>query len=244
MDRTSTLGRLNRLELLTAHLKSGEHLTVRGLAMDMGVSVRTLSRDIDLLREQGLPIEADRGRGGGLRLSQRWGVGRVSLTYAEAVDLLVSLAMAEQMETPMLMANLASVRRKLTASFSPAMASRVAGLKARIRVGKPVSAALSGQASAPRPEVVEQLNQAFLNLQCLSISYRAVDGSLTSRVIEPHYLLLSSPILYVLAWDDLRGDARTFRCDRIMSATTLEDRVFRSLPIKRFDAALEGIETM
>lgn len=244
MERASTLGRLNRLDLLTAHLKSGDHLTVRELAAELGVSVRTLSRDIDLLREQGLPVEADRGRGGGVRLSQRWGVGRVSLTYAEAVDLLVSLAIAEQMESPMLMSNLASVRRKLIGSFSPEMSARIGGLKARIRVGKPAGAALLGQATTPVPGVVEQLNQAFLNLQCLSISYRSLDGALTNRVIEPHYLLLSSPIWYVLAWDELRGEARTFRCDRMVSAAALEDRGFRLLPIGRFDATLDGLETM
>lgn len=212
--------------------------------MEMGVSVRTLSRDIDLLRGQGLPVEADHGRGGGLRLSQRWGVGRLSLTYAEAEDLLVSLAIAEQMESPVMMDNLASVRRKLIASFSPGMAVRIAGLKARIRVGKPAGAALLVQAMAPKPEVVEQINQAFLNLQCASISYRATDGTLTDRVMVPHYLLLSTPIYYVVGRDELRGGARTYRCDRVMSATVLEDRGVKVLPINHFAAVLDSIDTM
>lgn len=244
MDRASTLDRLNRLELLTARLKSDEALTARGLAAELGISIRTLSRDIELLREQGLPIEADRGRGGGLRLSQRWGVGRLALNYVEAVDLLVSLAAAEQMESPLLMANLASVRRKLMASFAPAMSSRISGLKARIRVGKPVTAGLLAGASAPLPQVVAPLHQAFLNLHGLSISYRAVDDRRTRRIIQPHYLLLCPPVWYVLGWDELRGDTRTFRCDRILSALPQEDRTFRLLPFDRFAAALEGIETI
>jgi predicted DNA-binding transcriptional regulator YafY len=244
MRRASTLGRLQRLELLTAELKSGEALTAGGLADRLGVSLRTLNRDLALLREQGLPVEADRGRGGGLRLSRRWGVGRIALTYGEAVDLLVSLAMAEQMESPLLMAGLAGVRRKLTASFAPEMAARINGLKARIRVGKPAAASVLVQAGVPGPEVAAELNQAFLGQQALSIRYRAVDGRVTEREIEPHYLLLAPPIWYVLAWDGLRRDARTFRCDRIVSAVAREGRRFDLLPMGRFEAALEGIETV
>jgi predicted DNA-binding transcriptional regulator YafY len=244
MRRASTLDRMHRLETLTARLKSGEALTARGLADELGISVRTISRDIDLLREQGLPIDADRGRGGGLRVSRRWGIGRLNLTYAEAVDLLVSLAAAEQMESPMLMANLGSVRRKLMASFSPEMMSRISGLKGRIRVGAPVSASVLASATATNPQVAARLHQAFLDLHHLSITYRAVNGDRTRRVIQPHYMLLCSPIWYVLAWDDLCRAARTFRCDRVLSAAPLQDRRFRLLPLSRFEAALEGVETI
>jgi predicted DNA-binding transcriptional regulator YafY len=244
MVRTSTLDRLNRLEILTARLKSGETLTGRGLSQELGISIRTLSRDIELLRDQGLPIEADRGRGGGLRLTQRWGVGRLALNYGEAVDLLVSLAAAEQMQSPLLMANLGSVRSKLMASFSPAMSAKISGLKARILVGKPVGANLLVGASTPKAQAVAALHQAFLNCHGLTISYRAVDGRRTRRIIQPHYLLLCAPLWYVMAFDELRGDVRSFRCDRIVRATAEENRVFRLLPFERFSAALEGVATL
>ena len=68
-----------------------------------------------------MQIDADRGRGGGVRLDRNWGVGRINLAYSEAVDLLISLAVAEQMNSPMFLANLDSVRRQLVASSSPAI---------------------------------------------------------------------------------------------------------------------------
>ncbi|MBL9049240.1 MAG: WYL domain-containing protein [Tabrizicola sp.] len=244
MPRLSTLDRLDRLEHLTAALKSGERLTQHGLAESLGISLRTLSRDIELLRRQGLPIEADRGRGGGLRLSQRWGVGRLALSYAEAVDLLISLAIAEQMGSPLLLSNLASTRRKLIASFSPTMTAQIAGLKARIRVGRPAVPSLVTAAAAPLPEVTAALNQAFLSQLCLAITYRAPDGQHSHRVIHPHYLMLSAPVWYVLAWDELRGDTRTFRCDRITGARVEDDQPFKLMPFARFEAALAGIATI
>ncbi len=76
MKRASTTSRLQRLELLKSRLKSGDPMTVASLADELGVSVRTLNRDIDILREQGVPIEADRGRGGGIRMHWEWNIGR------------------------------------------------------------------------------------------------------------------------------------------------------------------------
>jgi predicted DNA-binding transcriptional regulator YafY len=139
---------------------------------------------------------------------------------------------------------LKSVRQKLMASFSPEMASKINGLKARIRVGKPASATILASSGGPNAQAVANLHQAFLNLSALSISYRNADGRRTQRIIQPHYLLLCPPLWYVLAWDELRDDARTFRCDRIVNGTLREERGFRLLPFHRFAASVRGIETI
>ena len=241
MNRTSTIGRLRRLELITARLKSDDSLVVRELASEFGVSVRTLTRDIQLLRDQGLPVEADRGRGGGVRMHWRWSIGRLSLSYAEAVDLLVSLAVAEQMRSPLLMANLGSVRRKLMASFAPSMQRRIKSLKSRIIVVESASPFVLSEFSVPNARVVEQLHQAFLMMRKIHIHYRNASGERTERAIEPQYLLLSYPVWYAIAWDDLRAEARTFRCDRIERARLLDD-VFRPRRLTQFEEAVGAID--
>jgi predicted DNA-binding transcriptional regulator YafY len=48
----------------------------------------------------------------------------------------------------------------------------------------------------------------------------------TSREVEPHYLFLSLPVWYLLAWDRLRGAVRHFRIDRIQ-AIALTGTTFR-----------------
>ena len=240
VNRTSTIGRLRRLELITARLKSDDSLVVGDLAREFGVSARTLTRDIQILRDQGLPIDADRGRGGGVRMHWSWGIGRLSLSYAEAVDLLVSLAVADQMKSPLLMANLGSVRRKLMASFSRSMRNRINKLKSRIVVGQSASPFVLSAFSVPNALVVERLHQAFLMMRKVHIHYRDASGGRSERAIEPQYLLLSYPVWYALGWDDLRNEVRTFRCDRIERARLL-DEVFRPRRFAQFEREMERI---
>lgn len=241
MARTSDIARLARLDLLAARLKADAPMTVTELAAEFGVSRRTLTRDIELLRARGLPVEADRGRGGGVRMSATWGVGRLQLSYREAVDLLVSLAVAEQTGSPILMANLAPIRRKLMASFSRESRSRIDQLKSRLLIGGPASAQVLAAHAAPDGKVVEALHEAFLLLQPARIGYRDGSGARTLRIIEPHYLLLNFPVWYVLAYDPAKQAVRTFRCDRLSSVRPLADR-FRLRPVEAFRAWLEGTD--
>ena len=74
----------------------------------------------------------------------------------------------------------------------------------------------------------------------LHICYRGVSGEKTERAIEPQYLLLSYPVWYAIAWDDLRSEVRTFRCDRIERARLL-DEVFRPRRFTEVERAIEAI---
>ncbi len=243
MARAKTSNRLERLEELEVRLKSDEPLVLKKLAVEFGISLRTISRDMEILRDRGLPIEAERGRGGGVRLSASWGVGRISLNYREAVGLLVSLAVIRQMKSPLLMANLTSVQRKLIASFSRADQQRIRALQSRILVGQTVSPAVLSNYSLPPEDVVGGLHEAFLLNRAIRISYFSEKEESTQRVIEPHFLLLNYPVWYTLTYDHLRGALRTFRCDRIKSLEILEAG-FQVRPISDFALALEGVETL
>lgn len=233
MARANTQDRLRRLELLAVQLKQDAHCTVRELAQQHGVSPRTIARDLSLMRDQGMQIDADRGRGGGVRLDRNWGVGRMNLSYAEAVDLLISIAVAEQMNSPMFLANLGSVRRQLVASFSPDKRDKVNRLKSRILIGVTASTYVQASAGAPPKRVVQTVHQAFVDQKLLGLRYKSEGGATTDRQIEPHYLLLNYPIWYVVAIDHLRGKPRTFRCDRMLSATKSETQ-FKLLPKANF----------
>lgn len=227
------------MELLAVQLKQDDHCTVGNLALQHGVSVRTIARDLKLMREQGMQIDADRGRGGGVRLDRNWGVGRLNLSYAEAVDLLISIAVAEQMNSPMFLASLGAVRRQIVASFSPEKRKNVDRLKSRILIG--VTASTYVQASVTRPprRVVQALHQAFVDQETLEIRYQREDRATSERQIEPHYLLLKYPVWYIVAFDHLRQSNRTFRCDRIQTAAQAGKK-FRLLPKTEFRDVFEG----
>jgi len=105
MAKSETLPRIERLEHLVSRLRANEPLILRDIAKEFGISLSTINRDIALLRKRGIPVEADRGRGGGVRIGATWGVGRVALTYREAIDLLVSIASIEKMQLSMMLGN-------------------------------------------------------------------------------------------------------------------------------------------
>lgn len=237
MVRANTTDRLRRLQRLAVLLKQGDPCTIADLARETGVSPRTIARDLELMRDQGMQIETERGRGGGLRLDRNWGVGRLNLSYEDAVDLLISIAVAEQMKSPMFLANLDTVRRQLVASFSPAKRDRVERLKSRILIGVTASTQVQSGTTAPPRRVIQSLHKAFVDRDCLEIRYQREDGKVSNRVIEPHYLLLKYPVWYVIAQDRLREAPRTFRADRMLSATPQGDP-FRLLPKSVFRPSL------
>jgi predicted DNA-binding transcriptional regulator YafY len=231
--------RLERLDRLESWLKSDELLILRDAATELGVSIRTISRDIDLLRERGVPVEADRGRGGGVRLHSQWGVGRVSFTYKEAIDLLVGMAMSEQADQSMQMGQSRSIRRKLMASFAHSDQARINKFRDRIRTG-PGSSSTSVNTFAPATQqVTAHLKEAFLLQKTAQIIYRDAQDQETTRTIEIHYLILNPPIWYAMCWDHLRQDIRSFRCDRMHQAT-LQRENFELLPWSDFQTAMEG----
>jgi predicted DNA-binding transcriptional regulator YafY len=225
--------RLDRLEELKGLLKAREHVTAAELADELGVSLRTVSRDLSVLRRHGTPIESDRGRGGGLRLERHWSQGRLHLRAEEAVDLLLSLALAEAMGLPLFPFTLGRIRRKIAAAFARTFEADIRALRRRVIVAGPASPAVLAGYRKPAAAVLEAIATAFFNLKCIEIDYADRHGTGTRRKVEPQFLLLSPPVWYLLAHDRLRGAIRHFRIDRIAACARLEER-FRPAPLKPY----------
>ncbi len=216
---TGALDRVGRLEELKLLLAEREYTTAADLAADLGVSVRTLHRDLATLRDLGVPIAGLSGRGGGVHLERGWSLGRVHLNESEAMGLLLALAIAEQVGSPLLLGDLRSIERKVTQAFAPSQTSRIRGLRRRVITGGPASSAVRAGYVVPSPAVTRPLLEAFIARRPLDIGYRDRGGTPSARSIEVHHLYYSLPVWYALAWDRLRGDIRAFRIDRIATAT-------------------------
>ena len=219
--RGAARSRLKRLDELKGLLKARDVVTAHDLAAELDVSRRTLHRDLAILRDGGLPIESGRGRGGGLRLHPHWGLGRVHFNALEAIDLLVSIAIAERVGSPVLLRQLSGISRKIAASFGDAHQARIRSLRRRILLGPPASERVAASFRAAPRRSHPGLAEAFFESRCAAITYTDRNGVVTSRQVEPHYLYVSLPVWYLLAWDRLRAAVRHFRIDRIKTVNPL-----------------------
>jgi predicted DNA-binding transcriptional regulator YafY len=190
------------------------------------------------LRGLGIPVDSDRGRGGGLRLERGWSLGRVHLSETEAIGLLLSLTIAERVGSPLLLDDSRSIARKVAASFAPAQARRILAIRRRILVGTNASSPVLSSYAPPNGKVTEPLLHAFTNRRVAVVRYQDQHARRTEREIELQYLYYSMPVWYALAWDRLRDDVRTFRIDRIKGIRTLSE-AFPLRPDKLFLAAGE-----
>ncbi len=239
MANRTTSTRIGRLDELKGLLREREFVTAPELARELCVSLRTLNRDLALLREAGVPLDSDRGRGGGLRLDRSWSLGRLHLRKEEAIDLLLSMAIAEKLNSPLLLHHLASMRRKIVVSFGEAEQLRIRSLRKRILVGAPASVPVLSGYQPPTRAQLGLINDAFLSQHCIAIEYVDRDGAATTREVEPQFLFYSAPVWYLLAFDLLRKDIRFFRVDRLRKVEKLK-RTFRIARPEPFLAAVEA----
>ncbi|MGE5211896.1 MAG: helix-turn-helix transcriptional regulator [Acidobacteriota bacterium] len=233
------IGRVARLEELKLLLAEREYTTTADLAADLGVSLRTLYRDLATLRELGLPIGGLSGRGGGVFLERGWSLGRVHLNESEAMGLLLALAIAQQVNSPLLLGDIRSIERKVTQAFAPSQAANIRSLRRRVVIGPPASSAVLAGYHPPVAAITRPILEAFTAQRLVEVGYRDQTETRSERAIEIHYLYYSMPVWYALAWDRLRGGVRSFRIDRITTATTAAER-FKLEPPDEFLAAVEA----
>ncbi|MEP1551575.1 HTH domain-containing protein, partial [Paraglaciecola sp.] len=136
MAKTNFKSRVERRSRLLGMLRSEQHWTTSDLRVHLQVSQRTLMRELASLKDEGYPIESDRGRGGGVRLAGRWGIERLMLSHKEVIELLLALAIVESLNFPFMTSNLQVIKQKLYQAFPENQRSKVSRIRKRIFVSK------------------------------------------------------------------------------------------------------------
>ncbi|MCJ8312066.1 MAG: YafY family transcriptional regulator [Saccharospirillaceae bacterium] len=235
----NTTNRMSRLDEVIGILRECEETTVKQLAGELNVSVRTLMRDLKLLRDKGYPIESDAGRGGGIRLNAHYGIGRLMLSYEEVLDLLLAINVIEQLDSPILLTHLKSLQNKLTSSFPQSYRKKIRGLRKRILVGAVASNTVSlTYPKGFKSKLSETIQKGFFDQKLIELKYADNKGKNTIRIVEIQYLYVNWPVWYLLVWDHLRDDVRCLRLDRVQTVKILND----TFKLKKADPFLKGFE--
>ncbi|MDQ0944515.1 YafY family protein [Streptomyces sp. V1I1] len=197
---------LRLLSLLQAHREwSGADLADR-----LGVTPRTVRRDVDRLRELGYPVNASPGTGGGYQLGAGAELPPLLLDDEEAVAVAVGLRTAAGHGIEGIGETSVRALAKLEQVLPNRLRRRVGALNAFT-----VPMLRGPQSSTVDASVLTELANACRDSERLRFEYRDHGGSATRRTVEPHRLVCTERRWYLVAWDLDRGDWRTFRADRI-----------------------------
>lgn len=180
------------------------------LADRLGVSLRTLRRDVERLRELGYPVDAQRGVDGGYQLAAGAALPPLVLDDEEAVALAVGLLTA--VNSPVAGTAEASVRAlsKVIQVMPKRLRRRIDALGAMTDPG-----VWGGPGASVDPETLTTVAQACRDREGIDFDYTSADQLDSHRHVDPHRLVSLGRNWYLVAYDLTRHDWRTFRLDRL-----------------------------
>ncbi|MET9735375.1 YafY family protein [Streptomyces sp. NPDC006458] len=197
---------LRLLSLLQAHREwSGAELADR-----LGVTSRTVRRDVDRLRELGYPVHASPGTGGGYQLGVGAELPPLLLDDDEAVAVAVGLRTAAGQGVEGIGDSSVRALAKLEQVLPHRLRRRVGALNAFT-----VPMLRGTGPEAVDPALLTELAGLCRDAERLRFEYEDHGGAPTRRTVEPHRLVCSERRWYLVAWDLDREDWRTFRVDRV-----------------------------
>ena len=210
--------RAARLVTLLLLLQTRGRLTAAELATELEVSVRTVHRDVEALSQAGVPIYAERGPHGGIRLVDGYRTRLTGMTPEEAEALFLSGIPGPAAELG-LGTVVTAARLKVLASLPPELRTRASRLVERFHLDA------SGwfQAGEPVPQL-GTLSEAVWETRRVEVDYERGDRRVT-RVLEPLGLVLKAGVWYLVAVAE--GQVRTYRVSRVAAARPSTERFER-----------------
>ncbi len=220
MSRTSRL--FEMLGILRARRRP---VTALELAQELGVSERSVYRDIETLRLLGAPLDGQAGVG--LLLRDGFFLPNFAFSPEEMDALILGLGWVQQRADP-----------ALARSSESAMAKVLSSRTNRLAVGDEPPALVTAASVSKHSDTaqVAPLRDAIRRLRKVSITYEDAAGSLSDRIVWPITIVYFDDVRLLAAWCESRLAFRHFRVDRVRGATMLDERYpkRRSSLIKRW----------
>jgi predicted DNA-binding transcriptional regulator YafY len=205
--------RASRLMSILMLLQLRQRLTADELAGEFGVSVRTIYRDVDELSAAGIPVQADRGPGGGFQLVDGYRTRLTGLTAAEAEALLM-IGLPGPAAALGLGPAAAGAQAKVLASLPQASLAGAGRLAGRFHLDP-----VDWYRAAPAVDHLPELARAVLAARRVAMTYESWTRTRDWR-LEPLGLVLKAGSWYLVAAS--AQDIRTFRVSNVRDLAVLE----------------------
>jgi predicted DNA-binding transcriptional regulator YafY len=205
-DMRDPSGRLLRLLSL---LQTPREWPGTELADRLGVTARTIRRDVDRLRELGYPVHATQGSIGGYRLKAGKAMPPLLLDDEEAV----AIALGMRTAATTTVAGIEDASLRALAKLEQVLPER---LRRRVTALSQAAVVLPPRDGPPADaDVLTAFAAACVTHEKVRFAHTKANGETTRRLVEPHSLVVSGRHWYLVAFDGDRAAWRSFRVDRI-----------------------------
>lgn len=213
--------RASRLLSLLLLLQNRGRMSAAQLAAELGVTARTVYRDVGALAAAGVPIYAEQGPDGGYQLMDGYRTRLTGLTADEAESLFLA-GLPEPAAQLGFGAQVAAAELKLMAALPTAYRDASTRIRQRFH--------LDAQGWYREPEAVPHLlaaAEALWQDQAIEVRYRrwAPEPGVVTRRLHPLGLVLKAGVWYLIA--TRRGQPRTYRVSAIVDVRPLPERFTR-----------------
>ena len=186
-------------------------VTAAELADRFGVTLRTIYRDIEALQDAGLPVRADRGRGGGYALDKAYQLPPVNFTAREAALLVALTRLAIEQRLVPFPKTIASAADKVRAALSTSAQRELLRVVGELQ--------LVGVPALPVPAAVrDAIEAAWFEGRALRIIYEKKAWQLSPRLVKIRNLVFDRSVTLLNCVDLETGQDRQFRLDKIRQA--------------------------
>lgn len=199
----------SRILQLLGLLQSRRVWTGEELAERLGVTTRSVRRDVERLRDLGYPVHASKGHGGGYQLGAGAALPPLLLDPDEAVAMAVCLRLAAGGTVAGVGESALRALSKLDQVMPSKLRSQVAAVHdSTVTLMAPTS-------DTVEPDVLMTLARACRDHEHVATGYVDIRGNATMRRVEPYQLVTTGRRWYLLAYDRDKQDWRSLRLDRM-----------------------------
>jgi predicted DNA-binding transcriptional regulator YafY len=203
------MARKSRLFALADYLRGRRTgVTAEELASRFGVTVRTIYRDLDALRDASVPLQAERGPGGGYALDRSYTLPPVNFTPREAALLVVLGRFATEMRFVPFFDTLGSAIDKVRGALS-------VGAQREVLAHAEALAFVAVPAAPSRPTVRRAIEEAWFSGRPVRLDFHHRDGSVGKGTVRVTKVLMERGMTVLTCVDVDTSHERHLRLDRI-----------------------------